>query len=92
MDNVNQKSQQTICLSGKTQFYSESLGRATLAPGLYKMTGVRLANEMVPGFLPVEVTNDEPLDIDSSVSDILKEFDDFFQLNIFVDYNFFLIF
>lgn len=79
MDNLNQKSVKTIAVQGKTQFYTESLNRSTLASGLYKMSGVRVGGEILPGFLPVEVTNDQPLDIDSSVSDILKEFADFFQ-------------
>jgi len=76
---VDQKPQKKIALSGKAQYYTYALDRSTLAPGLYKMRMVRLESGWTPGFEPTAVSNDEPLEIDESVKNILKEIDDFFE-------------
>lgn len=73
------KPQKVIALQGKTQYVTEALNRSTFAPGLYKMRTVRVGNGFAPGLEPVEISNDEPLEIDDSVKDIIKEFGDFFD-------------
>lgn len=78
-DNVNRVQQQVIAVQNDIHYYSQALEDKTLASGLYNMSAVRVAGEIIPGFEPVELTNDEPLDIDSTIGDILKEFQDFFN-------------
>lgn len=79
MDNIGQKPQKVIAVQGKVNYYTEALGRGTLGSGLYKMSAVRLGDDRLPGFLPVEVTNDEPLEVDSSVQEIAVEIQTFFN-------------
>ena len=78
-ENLNQKPQRVIAIQSGTHYYTEATTRTTLASGLYNMSAVRVGNEIVPGFVPVAVTNDEPLDIDPLVHEIVKEFEDFFN-------------
>ena len=79
MDNIGQKPQKVIAVQKKVNYYTEALGRGTLGSGLYKMSGVRVGDDNLPGFLPVEVTNDEPLEVDTSVQEIAKEIETFFN-------------
>lgn len=79
MDNIGQKPQKVIAVQKKVNYYTEALSRSTLGSGLYKMSAVRVGDENVPGFLPVEVTNDEPLEIDTSVQEIADEIQTFFD-------------
>lgn len=79
MENTEQKPQKTIAVQGKAHYYTHSLGRATLASGLYKMSVATVGDERIPAFQPVAVTNDQPLEIDSSVADIVAEIQKFFD-------------
>lgn len=77
--NVGQKPKTTIAVMGKVLYYTKALETDILLPGLYKMQPVRVGDEIQPGYLPVDVNNDRPLEIDGSVQEILKEMQDFFE-------------
>lgn len=78
------KQQTAVALQGNIRYYTESLGRGTLPPGVYKMVAIRVGSEVIEGFEPIDVSNDAPLDVNSGVSGILAEFADFFgRRNIF---------
>jgi SpoVK/Ycf46/Vps4 family AAA+-type ATPase len=79
LDNIGQKPQKVIAVQKKVNYYTEALERSTLGSGLYRMSAVRVGDEMVAGFLPVEVTNDEPLEVDDSVQSIAREMETFFN-------------
>jgi hypothetical protein len=78
-ENLSQKQNQVVAVQGDVHYYSEALERKTLASGLYNMSAVRVGDSILPGFSPVAVTNDEPLDIDSTIAEIVQEFQDFFK-------------
>lgn len=78
-ENVTAAEQQVIAVQDGVHYYSKALPNTRMAAGLYDMSAVRVGQKVLPGFLPVAVTNDEPLDIDSTIADILKEFQDFFD-------------
>lgn len=78
-ENTTVAEQQVIAVQGDVHYYSKALPNTRMAAGLYDMSAVRVGNEILPGFTPVAVTNDEPLDIDTTIADILKEFQDFFD-------------
>jgi energy-coupling factor transporter ATP-binding protein EcfA2 len=79
VENNNQQSEKTVAVQGKVNYYTQSLGRKTLASGLYKMSIATIGDERLPGFSPVEVTNDKPLEIDTGVADIVEEIGKFFD-------------
>lgn len=68
--------QTTISVVGSCFLYSSSLNQNTLPPGVYRTAVVREAN-FAPGFEPIEADNDRPLEIDSSVKNLLAEVKDF---------------
>jgi len=78
-ENIGQKPKTVIAVQGTTNYYTEALDRNTLGAGLYKMASVSIDGSRLPGFEPVEVTNDQPLEIDDSVKEITKEIGVFFD-------------
>lgn len=78
-ENTTLTEKRVIAVQDGVHYYSSALPTNRMASGLYDMSAVRIGQKILPGFTPVAVTNDEPLDIDSTISDILKEFQDFFE-------------
>ena len=78
MKNLDQKPQTVIAVQGTKLYYSEALPQQTLSPGMYRIETVRVGGEYLPAFQPLDVSNDAPLDIDSKVTEIVNEIDDFF--------------
>lgn len=60
-------------------FYERSTGLSEVPPGVYRIHVLRTFNGNIPTMVPIESTNDKPLDVDSGVSDIVKEVGDFFS-------------
>ncbi len=79
MDNIGQKPSKVIAVQKKVNYYTEALQRSTLGSGLYKMAAVRVGDDIAPGFLPTEVTNDETLEVDDSIQEIAREMETFFS-------------
>lgn len=73
----NQKLHQAVAVQKEVNYYTETLGRDHLGSGLYKMTAIRIGDDLKPGFMPVDISNDEPLEVDDSVKEIAQEMEVF---------------
>lgn len=71
------KAQQTVALKGDTRYYTEAFHTERFEPGVYELAYLEIDRQMVPGFTPLEVTNDEPMEIDPAIDSMVKEIDDF---------------
>jgi SpoVK/Ycf46/Vps4 family AAA+-type ATPase len=78
LDNIKQTPQTVIAVQKDgTSYYTQALGRSTLGSGLYRMKAIVADGEYIPGFTPVEISNDPPVEIDNSISEISQELQTF---------------
>lgn len=78
LDNIKQTPQTVIAVQKDgTTYYTQALGRSTLGSGFYKMKPIRTDEGIVPGFTPVAISNDSPVEIDNSVAEIARELETF---------------
>lgn len=68
---------QTVAVKQGVRYYTEAFHDTKFEPGVYEMQYLEINREMVPGFEPMEVTNDEPLEIDPNINLMVKEIEDF---------------
>lgn len=69
---------QTIAVDNAgARYYSESLGQKGLTAGVYEMTQTYVNGNPTEAFRATPADNEVPLDIDSSITEIVKEIDDF---------------
>ena len=78
-ENIEQAVKQVIAIQEGVHYYTDATDRTSLATGLYEMAAVRVGDKILPGFAPIKVDNDAPLEIDSTIDEIVREFQDFYN-------------
>ncbi len=73
------KPKRILALEGSALRYITSADSERLPPGLYKPAMLRTSAGFVPGFLPVEMSNDKPLEVDDTVKEIVREVSELFK-------------